>query len=305
MIALSGVAVALFLLGAHVDKLSFMRFPFGILCTLIGAAFAYFKWSEAVNVRRNELLRDLIDDFASKGHEETFYKYIERYCPWFYDDGKLMFFDGAEKYIDRMLLFFNHVLYLKHAGVLTEQETVWFEYYIESVVSDCQVCQYLDDLSEFCEKEGRRYPFEWLKLFATERSSSLLLPPADAEEVLVGEPCTSNSYRDGEIRLKEWMFKKGTRLRTARSILARIRALNKVVDLGGITKGVSEGRVNRILAEIEKNPNRAVVSSWRSAFGKYYYANTGDEPSFLNGGNKSTQRDLASGDAENVGGIDR
>ena len=135
------------------------------ICTIVGCAFACWKYADSVEMRRRDVLRRLLSDFQEKGYDATFYELVEREndVKWYQGNHRFLSPD-YERRVDAMLRFFEDVLNMhKESGLISESELKYFEYYLIRISEHQLFGKYLSDLEEFCKT--RVNPLEYVTAY--------------------------------------------------------------------------------------------------------------------------------------------
>lgn len=147
-----------------------MNFDASIILNILSVSIALavaiaglIKWIESVKTKRaqflNELLSVIRDD---KDFDEVYYK-IEYNEIWFSVDHIIE--KIFEPKLDKVLIYYNYICYLRKIGLLKQKEFKIFEYQINSIITNEDTKNYFSFLKSRTPN-NEKFVFEYLDEYA-------------------------------------------------------------------------------------------------------------------------------------------
>lgn len=132
-----------------------------IILVIIGGVFAYKQWTASNQIKRTELIKQIMERLRfDKEMADTMYT-IEYDDSWYdidFHDGD----DDFEHKIDELLSYLSYICYLKKEKNISKKEFRILRYEINRTCTSPCIQAYLWNLYHFSQKQGAECSFQYL-----------------------------------------------------------------------------------------------------------------------------------------------
>jgi hypothetical protein len=132
-----------------------------LLCIIFGGFFAYRRWRIDLWRKRADYTRSMIEMTQSDADiRETFYliEYDDKWYSRDFHENK-----SKEPKMDKMLVFYSYICYLKEQKLFAKEDFAFFEYQLRRILENSQVQDYLYNLYHFSYQTKKKFSFKrWL-----------------------------------------------------------------------------------------------------------------------------------------------